>query len=106
MILEGTGAAGEDFAQIRQWFSEREETRLRNVEKTSQHLTNSFAFLSGAFGEGQEMVIFLTDLSAGYYSLQFVTDTGSESYYKYNKLLLLNDRRSRLKDEISKQISI
>ena len=50
------------------------------------------------------MVIFLTDLSAGYYSLKFVSDCGNEAYYKYNRLLLLDDRRSRMREEIRKLI--
>ena len=50
----------------------------------------------------QEMVIFLTELSKAYHSLKFVRETGNEAYYKYNKLLLLNDRKQELKDMIAK----
>lgn len=104
LLQESSGLPAEDFSLIRNWFENREEERLSAISRTSEHLTNSFAFLSEAFGEGQEMVIFLTDLSAGYYSLKFVSDCGNEAYYKYNRLLLLDDRRSRMREEIRKLI--
>ena len=45
------------------------------------------------------MVIFLSELSAGYYSLKFVCECGNDAYYKYTKLLLLKERTQELKDE-------
>ena len=48
------------------------------------------------------MVIFLTELSKAYYSLCFIRETGNEAYYKYNKLLLLNDRKQELRDMVEK----
>ena len=50
------------------------------------------------------MVIFLTELSNAYYSLKFVRETGNDAYYKYNKILLLNDRRQELNEEIRKVV--
>ena len=50
----------------------------------------------------QEMVIFLTELSKAYYSLRFVRETGNEAFYKYNKLLLLNDRKQELRNMVEK----
>ena len=44
------------------------------------------------------MVIFLTELSKAYHSLKFVKETGNDAYYEYNKLLLLSDRKSELKE--------
>ena len=45
------------------------------------------------------MVLFLSELSAGYYSLKFVQENGNEAFYKYNRLLLLNDQREQLRAE-------
>lgn len=60
----------------------------------------AFEFLSRAYGEGQEMVLFLSELTAGYYSLRYVSECGNEAYYKYNKLLLLKERSDDLREEI------
>ena len=90
---------GDDFPRIREAFAASEEERLRKTAETGEHLTNAFRFLADAFGEGQEMVLFLSELSAGYYSLKFVQENGNEAFYKYNRLLLLNDQREQLRAE-------
>jgi hypothetical protein len=88
----------------RTWFTDRENRRQEDMKKTGEHLTNSFDFMEQTFGDpqslsgSQEMVIFLTELSNAYHSLKFIRETGNEAYYKFNKLLLLSDRKQELKD--------
>ena len=95
---------GDQFEEAKRWFKEREDARQARIVETGKHLTNSFEFLEQTFGDkeslsgSQEMVIFLTELSSAYHSLKFVRETGNDAYYKYNKLLLLNDRKQELKD--------
>lgn len=96
------------FEAAKRWFTSRESIRQEQIKRTGWHLTNSFAFLEKTFGDeeslsgSQEMVIFLTELSKAYYSLCFIRETGNEAYYKYNKLLLLNDRKQELRDMVEK----
>jgi hypothetical protein len=99
LVTEGTGDAKTDFGLVKAVFDAREEKRQKDIEVTGDHLTNAFSFLARTFGEGQELVIFLSELSAGYYSLQYVRDCGNEAYYKYNRLLLLKDRKAELAEE-------
>ncbi len=49
---------------------------------------------------------FFSELSAGYYSLQYVTECGNEAYYKYNRMLLLKDRGNELKEEVMQLLSL
>ena len=92
------------FVLSKNWFTKRENVRQENIKVTGEHLTNSFRFLEETFGDkesltgSQEMVIFLTELSSAYHSLKFVRETGNDAYYEYNKLLLLSDRKSELKE--------
>lgn len=46
------------------------------------------------------MVIFLTELAGGYYSLKYVSECGNEAYYRYNRLLLLKDQREELQSQV------
>ena len=85
---------------VRKWFSDREQRRLSEIKQTGDNLTRALAFLSTTYGEGQEMVLFLTELSAGYDSLKFISECGNASYTKYNRLLLLKDRRRELDEEV------
>lgn len=100
LVILDTHDTETDYTQLREWFAAREQKRLDGIQQAGQHLTNSFAFLSHTFGEGQEIVIFLSELTAGYYSLKFVSECGNEAYYKYNSLLLLKDRRQELRESI------
>ncbi len=102
MRLEGTADAGEAFAMASGWFSEREDERQQKIEETGSHLTNVFHALGETFAEGQEMVLFLSEMNAGYYSLKFVNECGNDEYYRYNKLLLLKDQNNSLRREILK----
>ena len=85
---------------IRNWFAQREEERQEQIRISGDHLTNTFRFLSRVYGDGQEMVLFLTELAAGYYSLRFINEHGNDAYFRYNKMLLLRERRSALRDEV------
>lgn len=103
-LVEKTSLSdGDQFEEAKSWFKEREDARQTRIVETGKHLTNSFEFLEQTFGDkeslsgSQEMVIFLTELSSAYHSLKFVRETGNDAYYKYNKLLLLNDRKQELK---------
>ena len=100
----------DQFETSKSWFKEREDARQARIVETGKHLTNSFEFLEQTFGDkeslsgSQEMVIFLTELSSAYHSLKFVRETGNDAYYKYNKLLLLNDRKQELKDIVKELV--
>ena len=56
----------------------------------------AFDFLEAAFGDSQEMVAFITELNANYYSLWFIRENGSDQYYRHNKGLLFDDRQKML----------
>ena len=88
------------YGMIRSWFSDREAERGQAILTAGDHLTNTFRFLSRVYGDGQEMVLFLTELSSGYYSLRFINEHGNEAYFRYNKMLLLRERRNALRDQV------
>ncbi len=85
---------------IKAWFAGREKKRRQRADSVSAHLKNAFGFLSEVYGEEQELVLFLTRLDSGHYSLAFIQNEGSEEYYKYNQLLLLRDRREKITAKI------
>ena len=102
LTLDRAGRAKDpraDFRLVKALFDKREKQRQEEITKAGDRLTHSFEFMSRTFGEGQEMVIFLSELSAGYYSLQFVSENGNEAYYKYNKLLLPGNQEEALRQE-------
>ena len=100
LAREASGDAARDYALMRDRFAESEAERRAFSLKTGQELENAFHFLAETFGEGQEMVIFLSELSASVYAMKFIQEYGSREYDRQSRLLLLKDRRQALREEI------
>ena len=69
------------------------EERKDLIQTASAGLEYAFTFMEDAFGEGQEMVIFVTELTMDPEISAFITENGCERYFKYNKSLLIGSRR-------------
>ena len=63
------------------------------AQETKESLNNMFKFCGEAFGEGQEIVILVTELTMGHYGSAFISRYGCEEYFKYNKELLFSERQ-------------
>ena len=74
----------------------REETSM--VQKKMHHM---FDFVEQVYGEGQEIFILVTELTADYYSAKFISNKGSEDYYKHNKKLMFLDRQKEILDKLA-----
>lgn len=95
-ICDSTAA----FSKLKEQFNaDREETEVFAAE-ASKKLESVFDFLETTFGESQELVIFLTDLTINRFSMRFLLDYGCERYDKYSKSLLLHERKRELLEEI------
>ncbi|MBO4365347.1 MAG: AAA family ATPase [Eggerthellaceae bacterium] len=71
------------------------------AQDASLNLDNSFAFLDAAFGDdSQEVLIYLTKLSADPVLIRLVTGHGSAQYMRHNKSLLFTERGLGLLGEI------
>ena len=46
------------------------------------------------------MVLFVTELTAGYYSAWFIRENGCDRYYQYNKGLLFAERQQMISRQI------
>ena len=57
--------------------------------------------MEAAFGDSQEMVVFVTNLNTSYYCVRFLQEYECQRYYQYNKKLLFEDREGELKKRIS-----
>lgn len=97
-----TGGAA--FEKVREAFREKVKARETCLEKTGAMLDAAFDFLEDAFGESQEMVVFVSDLNTNYYSVWYLKDHICGKYNKYNKGLLLGERRQAILKEME-QIS-
>lgn len=91
---------GPAWNRIRELFEEenaRYETLLAEAGKALEH---AFDFMEAAFGDGQEMVVFITELNSGYFSVKFLKEYDCERYYQYNERLLFKDRENEIRTRI------
>lgn len=65
-------------------------------------LEHAFDFLEAAFGDSQEMVIFVTELNTNYYSVHFLKENECERYYEYNERLLFEDREDAIRQRLDR----
>lgn len=90
----------DSFALVRELFHGEAREQEERIERTGRQLENAFSFMEEAFGESQELVIFLTQLTRNYYSMQFISANGSEKYYQYNKSLLMGEDSGKIRERI------
>ena len=69
--------------------------------KTGERLSNLFRFVEAVFGEGQEMLILVTELTAGYYSARFISRHGCAEYFAHNRELLFYERQKELISQLN-----
>ena len=89
-----------EFEKVRELFGGETEKLDVQTEHTAQMLENVFRFMEDAFGDSQEMVAFITELNANYYSLWFIRENGSDLYYRYNKGLLFDQRQQEIEHQM------
>lgn len=90
-------AAWERIRQLFDQESSRYDDLLSEGGKALEHV---FDFMEAAFGDSQEMVVFITELNTGYYSIKFLKEYDCERYYQYNERLLFKNQE----DEINSRI--
>ena len=94
MELEGLTQSEQDiYEKVKAAFSAEADSLEEQTEAASQTLQNVFDFMEAAFGDSQEMVAFITELNANFYSIWFIRENGSDQYYRHNKGLLFDDRQ-------------
>ena len=81
------------YEKVKEAFSKEADVLEEKTEAAAQTLQNVFDFMEAAFGDSQEMVAFITELNANFYSIWFIRENGSDQYYRHNKGLLFDDRQ-------------
>ena len=90
----------EAFGILKADFDSRTSTLNQLAGNVGQRLSNAFRFCDSAFSDGQEMVIFVTELTRGYYSASFLSHYGCEEYFSHNKELLFYERQKEIIREL------
>lgn len=77
-------------------FDKRVAGMQKEAEKAGKKLSNLFIFAEEVFGEGQEVLILVTELTMNYHSARFISRFGSKEYFRHNKELLFYERNKEI----------
>ena len=94
-------ASGETMEAVRGWFGGEVEKRRALAAEAGARFDNAFRFLEQTFGQSQELVIFVTEITSGHDTSWFVETFGCDAYFRHNKELLFDDTRRRIRDDIA-----
>lgn len=100
-IRQNDGVSGEDgFAVVNTCF-QREVARMKADNASIQSkIHEMFVFVEEVFGDGNEMLIVVTELTVNTYTARFLSLFGSEDYTKYQSKLMLSERNDDILAEI------
>ncbi|MBQ8604749.1 MAG: AAA family ATPase [Oscillospiraceae bacterium] len=88
-------------AHIKSSYNSLTRAHKKEAKLTSARMDNAFRFVDDVFGDGQEMLILVTELTQNYYGSKFISNFGCDEYFKHNKSLLFYERDKEIMDEIA-----
>lgn len=90
----------EAFKFIKGCFDEQRTSLKKDADTAGKKLSNAFKFCEEVFGEGQEMLILVTELTISYYGAHFISRYGCKEYFNHNKELLFYERQKEIIAEL------
>ncbi len=88
------------FQLLKKDFDRRGKDLKKQAGEAGKKLSNLFRFCEEVFGEGQELLILVTELTISYYGANFISRYGCEEYFVHNKELLFYERQKAIIEEM------
>ena len=89
------------FAPVKNFYEAEISAMKRKTEAVQEELRHLFAFAQEAFGEGNEMLILVTELTVSSAGAGFIAAFGSPEYQRFSQDLMLSERQSRIQGQIA-----
>ena len=105
MALLKSGITGweEGFDLLRERFGADSDHYEDLFDEAGAALEHAFDFMEAAFAGSQELVLFVTELNTGAYSVHFLQDYECERYYQYNRDLLFSQEEESIEELLKKR---
>ena len=89
------------FSDIKSVYDEKSDGYKKNTAECKEKLHNAFVFVEKAFGESNEMLILMTELTVIDECVIFITKYGCEDYSRHNKEMMLSNKSDDLLKKIN-----
>ena len=90
------------FKRAKDTFDKALKALRKQAEETGKRLSNVFNFCEEVFGDGQEILILVTELTISYYGARFISRYGCPEYFRHNKEILFHERQQEIIAELEK----
>ena len=90
------------FALVRGRYEAAVSAMKRETVQVQEKLHHLFEFAQEAFGEGNEMLILVTELTVSSAGAGFIATFGSPDYQRFSEELMLSERQSQIQEKIAK----
>lgn len=94
--------AKESFAQAKTGFDIQREALEESEQDASDALEHAFDFMEQVFEDGEEMVVFVTELTLSPEAAMFLAEHTCDRYMTYNEQLLIGKRKRELLSELKR----
>ena len=95
-VMQSGTAQKDEFSIVRESFAQKVAELKGLAADGGRALENVFSFCEKAFADGDEILIFVTELTANYYSARFIGRYGCDRYYMHNKQLQFDQRQQEI----------
>ena len=99
-VKQNTAGKDEAWQWVRGRFMERSDAYETVKEQLGRKLESAFNFMEASFGNGQELVIFVTELNTSAACVWFLDQYECERYYRYNKELLFDEQEEAIREKM------
>ena len=100
ILTEGMQDGQEAFALVKARFDEQVEAHKADTGRKQERLHGLFSFVEDTFGEGNEMLLLVTECTVQADCAAFINTYGCEDYVRHNEGLMLTERGDVLAEEI------
>ncbi|MCM1049443.1 MAG: AAA family ATPase [Clostridiales bacterium] len=98
--LEGITEGGQAFSFLKGRYETEMLSYKQETKETGDMLHYLFAFVEGAFGDGNEMLVLLTECTVNKDSAKFIALYGCEDYKRHNEEMMISERQDVLVRQI------
>ena len=93
----------EQMDAVRTLFAVDTARREHLADETGRMFDSAFRFLEDAVGQSQELVLFVSEITAGYDTSWYVGEFGCDAYFRHNRELLFDMTRQSILDRLTGQ---
>lgn len=91
-------SAQKSFEAIKQWFEKEVLKKRKMAENIKEQLEEGFRFIDDSFGAEQEMLLFVSNLTANENASAFLAEYGCPAYYSYSSQFLCRQKERKLQE--------